>query len=106
MSRYLRKIAAGLSLTALVLSASVLCAGQALAVNDAQGIDQAQVSLSQAIAAAEELAGGQAAQAEFENSQKHGPVYEVEVVNGPRVHDVLIDAKSGRVISSVEDMED
>lgn len=101
MSRYLKKIAVCLSLAILVLGA-----GQALAVNDARSLDQAKISLSQAIASAEQHVGGQAAKAEFDNSTKHGLVYEVEVVKGTKIYDVKIDAQSGKVISSVEDMED
>lgn len=101
MFHHLRKIIAGLSLLAVLGFAA-----QAMAANDAVGMDQAKMSLSQAISAAEEHVGGKASRAEFEHNKKNGVVYEVEVVNGTKVHDVKIDAQNGSVISSVEDTED
>lgn len=68
-------------------------------------IGNAKVSITQAIAAAEQHASGKAAKAEFDKS-RHGWVYEVEVVSGTKVFDVVVDAASGAVLSSTEDEHD
>ena len=73
--------------------------------NDAVAVLRAQVSLVQAVIAAEQSAGGKAARAEFETDQK-GPHYEVEIVSDAKVYDVRVDAVSGKVLSSVEDRTD
>ncbi len=75
------------------------------AANDALAIGQAKVSLTQAIAVAEQRTGGKASKAEYEKTQG-GWVYDVEVVNGTDVSDVRVDANAGTVISSVADQAD
>jgi len=72
---------------------------------DAVPISQAGVSMIQAIQAAEQHVSGRARRAEYENS-KQGWVYEVEVVDGPRVFDVRVSAADGSVLSSAEDAPD
>jgi uncharacterized membrane protein YkoI len=74
--------------------------------NDAMAIEQAKVSLSQAIATAEQHAGGKAARAEFEKGKAGKSVFEVEVVNGANTFDVNVDANTGTVISSAQDKMD
>lgn len=75
--------------------------------NDALAIAKAQVSLTQAIAAAESYhVGGKAIRADFESSKKDGWVYEVEVVVNTKVYDVKVDPQKGTVLSSVEDKQD
>lgn len=73
--------------------------------NDALAIKTAKISLTQAIAAAEQHAKGQAVKAELEQS-KGKPVFEVEVVSGGKVFDVKVDANTGTVVSSTEDLDD
>lgn len=73
--------------------------------NDARAISQAKVSLTQAIAAAEQQTGGKASKAEYERT-RNGWVYDVEVVNGADVFDVKVDASAGTVISSAADQAD
>jgi uncharacterized membrane protein YkoI len=95
-----------------LLAAVLATAGAATAFaaksseNDALAISQAKTSLTQAIAAAEQKVGGKATKAEFEESKQHGWVYEVEVVSGPKVFDVKVDAQAGTVIASTEDKPD
>ena len=94
---------AAAALTA-VGSATLAFAAQSTA-NDALAILQTPISLTQAIAAAEQHVGGKASQAELESSKK-GVMFEVEVVKGSEVFDAEIDAKDGHVIASVLDKAD
>lgn len=68
---------------------------------------KAKVSIGQAISAAEQAAAGKATRAELEN-ERHGLVYEVEVVNPDKntVFDVRVDAISGKVVASAADKAD
>lgn len=96
--------------SAVIVVASVAGVATAFAAkqgeNDALAIAQAKTTLTQAIATAEQAAGGKAARAEFEHSKQHGWVYNVEVVNAAKVFDVKIDSDKGTVIASVEDQAD
>lgn len=78
---------------------------QAAMENDALAIAKARVPLTQAIATAEQHAGGKATRAEFEH-ENGSWIFDVEVVNGARVFDVRIDADKGAVLSSKEDRAD
>ena len=84
-----------------MLAAALVVTGGATAFaartveNDALSINQATVTLTQAIAAAEQQAGGRASKAEYEHSKTHGWVYDVEVVSGAKVFDVKVDAQKG-----------
>ena len=73
--------------------------------NDAAALPATKISLSQAVAAAEQQSNGRATRAELEHS-KSGIVYDVEVVNGTKTFDVKVDADKGTVISSTEDQSD
>lgn len=73
--------------------------------NDAFAINNARVSLSQAVASAESHVGGKAARAEYENTDE-GAAYDVEVVKGVQVFDVRVNAENGSVIQSREDSLD
>ena len=75
------------------------------AENDAQAINDAKISLTQAIAAAEKHAAGKASKAEIER-HKDKLVYEVEVVSGTKVMDVKVDPQLGTVLSATEDTGD
>ena len=76
--------------------------GKTAAENDAIAINQAEVSIGQAISAAEKAHGGKATKTELEHS-KQGLIYEVEVVAGVKVFSVTVDAEKGCVSSSTED---
>ena len=73
--------------------------------NDAAALPATKISLSQAVAAAEQQANGQATRAELEHTRS-GIVFDVEVVSGAKVFDVRVDADKGTVISSAEDQAD
>lgn len=75
------------------------------AENDALAITGAKISLTQAVAAAEQYVGGKASKAEYEH-EKGQSMFEVEVVKGKSVMDVRVDPMSGQVIASVEDKAD
>ena len=75
------------------------------AENDALAISGATISLSQAVAAAEQHVGGKAAKAEFEK-HKGQWLFDIEVVKDKKVMDVKVDPASGKVISAVEDKTD
>ncbi|MBS0508905.1 MAG: PepSY domain-containing protein [Proteobacteria bacterium] len=96
----------------LAALATVLAASGAMAYaaaggegNDALAAAQAPVSLIQAIAAAEQHAGGKATRAAYEHSRK-GAYYEVEVVQGQQVWDVRVDPQKGSVITAALDKKD
>jgi uncharacterized membrane protein YkoI len=100
--------------TALIVTASAI-AGGSLAYaskeappNDAVALfSKAKVTLIQAIAAAEQHAGGKAVQVELEQQSSGGPVYDVEVVTADhKVYDVKVDAASAKVLSSKLDKAD
>lgn len=85
-----------------LLSAAVAALGTAYAAqtepeNDAVNPASVSVSMSQAIETAEKAGSGQATRAELEHS-KQGLVYDIEVVNGAKVHDVRVDAQRGSVV--------
>jgi uncharacterized membrane protein YkoI len=102
MFRYIK-----ISLVALAITATGSAAYAAKAAeNDAMAIGKAKISLTQAIAAAEQHANGKAVRAEFEPSRQHSWVYDVEVVSGAKVLDVKVDADKGTIISSKEDKSD
>lgn len=73
--------------------------------DDAMAVNQAKISLTQAIAAAEQHTPGRSAKAEFEHS-KGKAVFDVEVVAGSKVMDIKVDAMSGKVIAATEDRAD
>lgn len=99
-----------ISLTAAFLAASLAAVGTAVFAannteNDAASLLKANISLSQAVAVAEQHANGKATRAEYENS-KQGWAYDIEVVSGTKVFDVKVDADKGIVISSAQDSSD
>ncbi len=91
---------------ALVVAGGATAFAAQTAQNDAEAVNQAAVTLTQAVAAAEQQAGGRASKAEFEHSKAHGWIYEVEVVSGAKVFDVKIDAQKGSVLESKLDGAD
>ncbi|OIQ75760.1 peptidase propeptide and YPEB domain protein [mine drainage metagenome] len=98
MSRYTK-----IGLIAITLAATGIGAYAAISMeNEATALAQAKVSITQAIATAEQHANGKATRAELEQS-KAGLTYDVEVVSGAKVFDVKVDADKGTVISSAED---
>ncbi|MCC6867498.1 MAG: PepSY domain-containing protein [Burkholderiales bacterium] len=101
----IRNTALSVLVAALAATATVAYAAKGNGENDALAVAQAKVSIVQAIAAAEQHAGGKAAKVEFEHGRK-GVYYEVEVVSGAKVFDVKVDADSGAVISATEDEND
>ena len=78
---------------------------QASMENDALAISNAKISLTQAIATAEQQTGGKATSAEFEHEQGRW-LAAVEVVKGGVVFDVSIDAERGAILSSKEGKAD
>ena len=76
------------------------------AENDAVAdLAKARISLTQAIAAAEQHVGGRAAGAELE-TENGKTEFEVEVVAANTVHDVTVDALTGKVTKSEIDKAD
>jgi len=73
--------------------------------NDALGINDAGISLTQAIDAAEQHVGGKASEAEYEHEDGRA-VFEVEVVKGNEVMDVEIDPANGNVLAAAKDRPD
>ncbi len=73
--------------------------------NDAALLSQTKISLTQAIAAAEEHSQGKAVRAELEN-ENGTLVYGVEVTSGKQTTDVKVDINNGKILSAQADQED
>lgn len=73
--------------------------------NDVVNIELTKISMSQAVAVAEQAGHGKALRAEYENTLS-GWAYDVEVVSGAKVFDIRVDADKGIVIFSAEDSVD
>ncbi|OFC69421.1 PepSY domain-containing protein [Alteromonas confluentis] len=73
--------------------------------SDVRAFNEAQITLSQAIAAAESEQGGKAFEAGIDDDS-FTPAYEVTVVKDNKVFDVRVDAKSGEVTGVREDYDD
>jgi uncharacterized membrane protein YkoI len=93
------------SLAALAIALVLPVSSQAEETNDAAILAKAGVSLSEAISAAEQSAGGKAVKAELEKS-KGGLAYDVEVVAGNKVVDVKVDPANAKVLRTDEDKAD
>jgi uncharacterized membrane protein YkoI len=98
---------------ALILAAGVATAGglaysqqPATTQNDAiVELAKARISLTQAVAIAEQHAGGKASRAELEDENGR-LVYGVEVSDTTKTTDVKVDATDGRVVSAQLDAAD
>lgn len=101
MNRKIHQVALAVVATTVIGSAYAAESAE----NDALAITGAKISLTQAMAAAEQHVGGQASKAEYEHEQSQS-VFEVEVVKGKSVMDVKVDPTSGQVIASAEDKAD
>ncbi|MDO9161958.1 MAG: PepSY domain-containing protein [Methylococcaceae bacterium] len=62
-----------------------------------QLFSQAKISLSEAIKAAEQKVGGKAMEAEIDD-EASSVQFEIEVVNEGKVHNVLVDGNTGKVL--------
>jgi len=72
-------------------------------VNELQLFSQAKISLQDAIKAAEQKTGGKAMEAEL-NDESADVQFEVEIVKNGKVHEVIVDGKTGQVLKvSLED---
>lgn len=100
-------------LSAVVAAAGIAAAGSLALARAADGTNdavvdlaKANITITQAIAAAEAQVGGRAVSAELKS--KHGALaYNVEVVRADQqVFDVKIDAADAKVLASVPDRED
>ena len=73
--------------------------------NDAAALAQAKISLTQAVAAAEQKVNGKAVRAELED-ENGKIVYGVEVINGGKSIDVKVDIATGGILSAQADQAD
>lgn len=92
----------------LLTTAAVALMGSAAFAADAGDIrllNEAKISLVDAIKAAEGDVGGKAIEASLDDDAWK-PAYEVSVVKDNRVFDVQVDAVSGGVLGSREDLDD
>jgi uncharacterized membrane protein YkoI len=92
---------------ALALSGILVAAGAAVvfaADRDDLAVTKASIDLRQAVEVAEQHVGGKAASAEFDQERGQA-VYEIDVVKGQTVMEVMVDANSGKVLSSIEDKD-
>lgn len=104
MYRYTRFSAIAVA-AAMAATGAVTYAASGAQENDALAIANAKISLTQAVAAAEQHASSRATHAEFEHGRQ-GWIYEVEVVSGAKVFDVKVDADKGTMLASKEDRAD
>ena len=88
-----------------LLAGGVSVAAVAADKGDIRLLEQTSISLTQAIAAAENHQGGRASEASLDDDS-FKPAYEVSVVVGERVFDVAVDGVSGAVIGAREDIDD
>ena len=90
-----------------LVSTSAICSSYAANVeeNDALAILTTKVSLSQAVATAEQHVAGKASRAELEK-HKDRLVYDIEVISGKKVMDVMVDPENGKVLAAKEDKAD
>lgn len=65
---------------------------------------QAKISLSEAIKAAEQKTGGKALEAELDDEAK-SVRFEVEIVKDSKIHKVMVDGKTGQVLTVALDNE-
>lgn len=70
-----------------------------------KAMKQAKVSLNQAMKTAARSVGGTVFEAEFDNDDGQS-VYEIKVAKGDQTHKVMIDAMTGKVISTRLDNDD
>ena len=73
--------------------------------NDGAALAQTKISLTQAIAAAEQHANGRAIRAELED-ENGTIVYGVEVLSGAKATDVKVDVRDGKILSAQADTVD
>lgn len=84
---------------------STVYAGVTTYENDALAVTSANISLIQAVTAAEAKVGGKAARVEYEHYQGSG-VFDVEVVKGEDVMAVIVDASNGTILAVKADEVD
>ena len=102
-----------LLIPALIMAAGVATAGGLAYAEQSGGlrndaivdIANARITLTQAVATAEQHVGGRASRAELENESGR-LVYDVEVADSTRAIDVKIDASDGSVILAQADEPD
>lgn len=82
-----------------------LAAAHAADADELRMLEQAKISLTQAIDAAERHQGGRAIEASLDDDSFQ-PAYEVSVVKDGRVYDVQVDGNSGQVLGAREDRDD
>lgn len=92
-------------IAAALASAGAIAFASSTIDNEVAALASAKISLSQAIANAEQHTGGKAAKAELERVRA-GWAYDVEIVNGARKIDVRVNPETGIVISAIDDKID
>jgi uncharacterized membrane protein YkoI len=87
--------------TLLVMATGTMAASAAPGSSDQRAIDfsKAPVTMSQAIATAEQQTGGRATRAKLEN-EKGKMLYEVKVAGKDKATEVQIDAQDGKVLAT------
>ncbi|KCZ55084.1 hypothetical protein HY29_02415 [Hyphomonas beringensis] len=92
------------------LAAAVVLGGAATGFahadrEDARAMEAAKITLIEAIQAAETHQGGKAFEAQIEDDS-FTPEYEVNILADGKVYDVRVNAETGDVIGSREDLDD
>ena len=87
--------------TLLVMATGTMAASAAPGTNEQRAVDfsKAPVTMSQAIATAEQQAGGRATRAKLEN-EKGKMLYEIKVAGKDKATEVQIDAQDGKVLAT------
>jgi uncharacterized membrane protein YkoI len=98
-----RKLTAALAVALGIAASGAACAHEE--ERDSAVLSQAQISMTQAIAAAEQHTKGRAVRAALEN-ENGTAVYGVEVLDGAKAMDVKVDARDGSVLRVQDDSRD
>jgi uncharacterized membrane protein YkoI len=86
---------------------TALWATAALAdLKDAKSLEEAKITLQEAITAVENEHGGQAMEAGIDDDSFSGPVFEVSLFKDGRLYDAQVDGKTGKVTGIREDRDD
>jgi uncharacterized membrane protein YkoI len=89
-----------------IMGSSALSTAARADMSDARALQDAKITLQQAIAAAEKHQGGQSIDASIDDDSFSGPSFEVSIFKEGRLYDVQVDGKSGEVTGVREDHDD
>lgn len=106
MNKKIMSMAVAASLAVSGLAGLAYAGNSSDEMQEIQLLNQAKVSLADAIRAAETMVGGKAVEASLDDESKTIQ-FEIEVLKGHQIHQVMVDGKTGSVVKvSMDDEED